>query len=158
MNTINFPLLNLELSISPTAFTIFGIDIYWYAIIMVSAFIIAMLIFKLRDGKYGIKYSDILDLAIYLIPISIISARLYYVLFNLQDYLEHPLQILNFRTGGLAIYGGIIGGLITCFVFCKKRKINLLNLLDYIVPCLALRTSDRKMGEFCKCRGLWNTN
>lgn len=151
MNSITFPLLNIELNISPTAFTIFGIDIYWYAIIMVSAFIIAILIFKLRDGKYGIKYSDILDLAIYLIPISIISARLYYVLFNLQDYISNPLQILNFRTGGLAIYGGIIGGLITCFVFCKKCKINLLDLLDYIAPALALRTSNRKMGKFCKC-------
>lgn len=143
MNQITFPLLNLKLNISPIAFTVFGIDIYWYAIIMVSAFIIAMLIFKLRDGKYGIKYSDILDLAIYLIPISIISARLYYVLFNLQDYISYPLQILNFRTGGLAIYGGIIGGVITCFIFCKKREINLAELLDYVVPCLALRTSHR---------------
>jgi len=158
MNQITFPLLNLKLNISPIAFTIFGIDIYWYAIIMVSAFIIAMIIFKLKDGKYGIKYSEILDLAIYLIPISIISARLYYVLFNLQDYILHPLQILNFRTGGLAIYGGIIGGLITCLIFCKKRKINLLDLLDYIVPCLALRTSNRKMGEFCKCRSIWCRN
>jgi len=143
MNLITFPLLNLKLNISPIAFTIFGIDIYWYAIIMVSAFIIAMIIFKLKDGKYGIKYSEILDLAIYLIPISILSARLYYVLFNLQYYMVNLLQILNFRTGGLAIYGGVIGGAITCFVFCKKRKINLLNLLDYIVPCLALRTSNR---------------
>lgn len=156
MNQITFPILNLKLNISPIAFTIFGIDIYWYAIIMVSAFIIAMLIFKLRDGKFNIKYSEILDLAIYLIPISIISARLYYVLFNLEDYTSHPLQILNFRTGGLAIYGGIIGGAITCLVFCKKRKINLLDLFDYIVPALALRTSNRKMGKFCKYRGLWS--
>lgn len=143
MNPITFPILNLELNISPIAFTIFGIEIYWYAIIMVSSFIIAILIFKLRDGKYGIKYSDILDLVIYLIPISIISARLYYVLFNLQDYILYPLQILNFRTGGLAIYGGIIGGVITCFIFCKKREISLVHLLDYVVPCLALRTSHR---------------
>jgi len=158
MNQITFPLLNLKLNISPIAFTIFGIDIYWYAIIMVSAFIIGMIIFKIRDGKYNIKYSDILDLAIYLIPISIISARLYYVLFNLKYYLSNPLQILNFRTGGLAIYGGIIGGAITCFIFCKKRKINLLDLLDYIVPALALRTSNRKMGKLCKHRSLWNRN
>ncbi len=158
MNQITFPILNLELNISPIAFTIFGIDIYLYAIIMVSAFIIAMLIFKLRDGKYDIKYSDIIDLVIYLIPISIISARLYYVLFNLQDYTSHPLQILNFRTGGLAIYGGIIGGLITCFAFCKKRKINLLDLLDYIVPALAFRTSNRKMGKLYKCGSIWCRN
>lgn len=92
-----------------------------------------------------------MDLAIYLIPISIISARLYYVLFNLKYYISYPLQILNFRTGGLAIYGGIIGGAITCLIFCRKHKINLLDLLDYIVPALALRTSDRQMGKLYKC-------
>jgi len=158
MNKITFPILNLELNISQTAFTIFGINIYWYAIILVSAFIIAMLIFKIRDGKYGINYTDILDLAVYLIPISIISARLYYVLFNLEYYISNPIPILNFRTGGLAIYGGIIGGAITCYIFCKKHKINILDLLDYIVPCLALRTSNRKMGEFCKHRSIWRRN
>ena len=150
MEEITFPQLNLKLNISKTAFEIFGIEIYWYAILIVSAFVIAMLIFKLRDGKYGIKFSDVLDLAIYVIPISIISARVYYILFNLKDYISNPLQIINFRTGGLAIYGGIIGGAITCLVFCKKRKIHLLDLFDYIVPCLALRTSNRKMGQFHK--------
>ena len=158
MNQITFPLLNLQLNISPIAFQILGINIYWYAIILVSAFIIAMLIFKLRDGKYGINYSDILDLAIYVIPISIISARLYYVLFNLEYYILNPNQILNFRTGGLAIYGGIIGGAITCFIFRKKRKINILDLLDFIVPALALRTSNRKMGKFCKYRSIWSSS
>lgn len=148
MNKIIFPLLKLELNISPIAFTIFGIDIYWYAILIVSAFIIAMLIFKIRDNKYGIKYNDITDLAIYLIPISIISARIYYVIFNLSYYLASPKQILNFRTGGLAIYGGIIGGAITCLIFCKKRKINLANLLDYIVPALALGQSIGRWGNF----------
>lgn len=158
MNQISFPLLNLKLNISPIAFTIGDIDIYWYAIIMVFAFVIALIIFKIKDGKYYIHFSEITDLIIYLIPISIISARLYYCTFNLKYYITNPIQILNFRTGGLAIYGGIIGGTVTCIIFCKVRKINLLNLLDYMVPCLALRTSNRKMGKFCKCRGLWLRN
>ncbi len=146
MNTITFPGLNLKLQLSRIAFSIGDIDIYWYAILMMSAFIIALIIFKLKDGKFGIKFSDILDLSLYVIPISIISARLYYILFNLEYYINYPMQIFNLKAGGLAIYGGIIGGLITCYIFCKKRKINLLDLLDYIVPCLALRTSNRKMG------------
>ena len=146
MGRITFPGLNLDFEISRIAFSVSNIDIYWYAIIMASAFIIALIIFKINDGKLNIKCSDILDLSIYVIPISILSARLYYVLFNISKYIENPLEIFDFRSGGLAIYGGIIGGAITCYIFCKKRKIDILDMLDYIVPCLALRTSDWKVG------------
>lgn len=143
MNTITFPMLNLKLQVSRIAFSIGNVDIYWYAILMMCAFLIALIILKIKDGKFDIKFSDILDLSLYVIPISIISARLYYILFNLEYYITNPGQIFNLKAGGLAIYGGIIGGLITCYIFCKKRKINLLDLLDFIVPCLALRTSNR---------------
>lgn len=146
MNIIKFPGLNIELNISRIALSIKNIDIYWYGMIIALAIIIAILILKLKDGKFNIKFEEILDLSIYVIPISILCARIYYVLFNLNYYIQNPTQILNFRTGGLAIYGGIIGGLITCYIFCKKRKIDILNLLDYIAPCLALRTIYRKMG------------
>lgn len=143
MNVITFPGLNLQFNINKIALSIGGISIYWYAILMTSAFVISLLIYKLKNGKFEIKFSDILDLALLVIPISIVSARLYYILFNLEYYVENPTQIFNLRSGGLAIYGGIIGGAVTCYIFCEKRKINLLNLLDYIVPCLALRTSNR---------------
>ncbi len=151
MNTVYFPLLNLKLTINNIAFSIFGIDIYWYAILIVGAMIAGIIILKLRDGLYGIKFETVIDLVLYLIPISIISARLYYVLFDLDFFLKEPMQILNIRTGGMAIYGGIIGGAITSFVFCKKKNIQILDLFDYIAPALALRPSNRKMGEFCKC-------
>lgn len=148
MNKISFPGLNLNLEISRVAFRIGNIDIYWYAILMVSAFIIALVILKMKDGKFGIKFSDIFDLSLFVIPISIISARIYYILFNIEYYIHNPAHIFDLRSGGLAIYGGIIGGLITCYIFCKKRKINILDLIDYFVPCLALRTSNRQMGKF----------
>lgn len=143
MNVITFPGLNLQFNINRIALSIGDISIYWYAILMTSAFVISLLIYKLKNGKFEIKFSDILDLALLVIPISIVSARLYYILFNLEYYVANPTQMFNLRSGGLAIYGGIIGGAVTCYIFCKKRKINLLNLLDYIVPCLALRTSNR---------------
>lgn len=143
MNVITFPGLNLQFNINRVALSIGGINIYWYAILMTSAFAISLLIYKLKNGKFEIKFSDILDLALLVIPISIVSARLYYILFNLEYYVANPTQIFNLRSGGLAIYGGIIGGAVTCYIFCKKRKIDLLDLLDYIVPCLALRTINR---------------
>lgn len=148
MNIVKFPLLNLELKFSDVAFTIFGMDIYWYAVMIVIAIVIALLVLKIREKHFNIKFSDIIDLCIYLIPISIISARIYYVIFSLSDYISSPLEIFNFRNGGLAIYGGIIGGIITCYVFCKKRKINFIELLDYAAPSLAIRTINRKMGKF----------
>lgn len=148
MNTVTFPLFKLELELSRIAFSIGNIDIYWYAILIISAFIISLIIFKIKDGTFNIKFSDILDLSIYVIPISIISARLYYILFNLDYYISYPDQILNLKAGGLAIYGGIIGGGITCYIFCKKRKINILDLFDYIIPCLALGQAIGRWGNF----------
>ena len=148
MNIVKFPLLNLELKFSDIAFTILGMDIYWYAVMIVTAIIIALLVLKIREKLFNIKFSAIIDLCIYLIPISIISARIYYVIFSLSDYISSPLEIFNIRNGILAIYGGIIGGIITCYIFCRKRKINFIELLDYTAPSLAIRTINRKMGEF----------
>lgn len=158
MNKITFPHFGIDLNVSKTALSIFGVDITWYAILIVTSIIIALIICKKREGIYGIKFQTILDLSLYLIPISIISARLYYVLFNLDYFMSNPIEILNIKQGGLAIYGGIIGGIITCYVFAKKRKILVLNLLDYLAPVLALRTGNRKMGELYKRRSIWHRN
>ena len=105
---VTFPLLNLELNLSPIAFSIFGLSVSWYAIITVIAIIIGMVLCKKNDGKYGITYETITDLLIYLIPIGFISARLYYVAFNFESFRYNLSQILNFKTGGQAIYGTII--------------------------------------------------
>ena len=158
MNQVTFPGLGLEFNLSKIAITIFDIPIAWYAILIVSAFIIALIICKIRDNLYDIKFQTVLELALYVIPISIICARIYYVAFKLDYFLANPGQLFNIKNGGLAIYGGIIGGAITCYIFAKKKKINFLDLLDYIVPVLALRTSNRQMGQFYKCRSLWNRN
>ena len=146
MNEITFPGLNLKLNISKIALLIGNIEIYWYAVLMVLAFVISLIIYKFKDGKFGIKFDDILNLSIITIPISLISARIYYVIFKLDYYLQNPMQVLNLRTGGLAIYGGIIGGAICCYIYCKKKKINVIDLFDYVVLCLPLRTMYWQMG------------
>lgn len=148
MNTVTFSGLNLKFNISRVAFRIFGIEIYWYAVLIVVAIILSILIFKKRDGLYEIRFNDVIDFCLYLIPISIICARLYYVVFNLEYYLKKPIEILNIRSGGIAIYGAVIGGLITCFMFYKKRKINILDLIDYIVPGLVLGQAIGRWGNF----------
>ena len=108
MKEIIIPLLNITLKINPIAFTIFGISIYWYAILIVLSIIIAIYIYYKNDKKYGINYEDIIDLALILIPISFLCARIYYVIFKL-DYYKTLEKIINIKDGGLAIYGGIIG-------------------------------------------------
>ena len=148
MNHITFPGLGLELNISKIAFSIFDIKIAWYAILIVASLIIALLIYKKNNGLYNIKFDSIMELCVFVIPISFICARAYYVIFKLDYFLENPSQILNIKQGGLAIYGGIIGGALTCLAFARKKQISFLGLLDYIVPALALRTSNWKMGKF----------
>ena len=148
MTNITFPAFNINLSISRTAFTIGSIHIYWYAIFIVGAILIAILALKKDCKKYNIKYNDILELMILILPIAIICARLYYVIFNMQYYLNNPSEIIKIRNGGLAIYGGIIGGTITTIIFCKIRKIKILDMFDMIVPYLSLGQAIGRWGNF----------
>ena len=134
--------------ISRVAFTIAGIDIYWYAVLIVSAIVIGIIWSLLKSGRYNIKFDTILDLCIFMIPISILCARTYYVIFNLNYYTSNPLEILDFRNGGLAIYGGIIGAVITIIVFCKIKIVNILNLTDYIAPIIPLGQAIGRWGNY----------
>ena len=145
---VTFPGLGLEFNISKIAFSILGIDIHWYAILIVIAIVLALIILKINNKKQDVKYEYLLDLSIYLIPMSLICARLYYIAFNLDFYINNPLEILNLKSGGLAIYGGILGGILTIFIYCKKKKINFISLLDQIAPVLALGQSIGRWGNF----------
>ena len=148
MNKINFEGLNINLEINKVAFEIGGINIYWYAIFIISAIVIAILLCKKDDGKYNITFTQILELSVFMLPISIICARLYFVIFKLDYYIKAPLEIFNIRSGGLAIYGGIIGAIFTIYVYCKIKKIKILDMLDYIAPYLALGQAIGRWGNF----------
>ena len=131
--------------ISRMAFELFGVPIYWYAILIVSSMIVAIIWCKIHNGRFGIKFEDLLDLAIIMLPIAIVCARLYYVLFRLDYYINEPTEILQIKNGGLAIYGGIIGGLIVILIYCKIKRLKALDITDYIVPIVA----------FCQSIGRW---
>ena len=127
------------------AFEIFGVEIYWYAILIVSAIALAIIWCKLHDGRFGIKFDQLLDLAVIMLPVAIICARLYYVAFSAQYYISNPSEIFNIKSGGLAIYGGIIGGIIVICIFSKIKKLKILDITDYIAPVVA----------FCQSVGRW---
>lgn len=127
------------------AFELFGIPIYWYAILIVSSMLIAVIWCKFHDGRFNIKFDDLVDIALVMLPVAIISARLYYVLFSLDYYSSNPSEIIQIKNGGLAIYGGIIGGLVVILAFSKIRKLKLLDITDYLAPIIA----------FCQSIGRW---
>lgn len=103
---------------------------------------------RVRDGKFGIKFETCLDLSLFMIPIAVICARAYYVIFNLDYYLNNPIQIFNFRNGGIAIYGSLIGAIATIIVFCKIKKIRILDLLDYLAPVIPLCQAIGRWGNY----------
>ena len=148
INEITFPALNLKLHISRIAFSLFGVNIYWYAILITFAIALAIFLMNKDDKKYNINFDDILLLIIITIPIAFIGARIYYVIFNSNYYFSNPAKILNIRDGGLAIYGGIIAGTITIIMYCKIKKINILDVLDYVVPYVAMGQAIGRWGNF----------
>lgn len=133
---------------NPIAFTIAGIDIRWYGILIGVAFLLAIYISYLRAPKFGIVQDDILDLTIFLIPCSIIGARAYYVIFSYDNYRGNFIQMLNLRAGGLAIHGGIIAGVIVSYIVAKRKKIRFSNLADLIMPQVALAQAIGRWGNF----------
>jgi phosphatidylglycerol:prolipoprotein diacylglycerol transferase len=131
----------------PIAFTIFGIDIRWYGILIAFGMLLAVLLSCKRAPRHGLTEDDVLDLALWMLPAGVIGARLYYVLFNLKNY--HSLgDMLNIRAGGLAIHGGLIFGLLAVYLVCRHKKISVLNMLDLIIPSVALAQAIGRWGNF----------
>ena len=148
MNKINFEGLGLSFNINSVLIDINGIKIYWYGFLIVIGIAICLLLCKKDDGKYNIKFDNVLLLVVFLLPISIIFARIYFVLFKIDYYMQNPIDMFNVRNGGLAIYGGIIGAVIAIVIFCKFKKIKILDMLDYLAPYLALGQTIGRWGNF----------
>ena len=127
---ITFPNLGITVDPSPVAFTVFGKDIYWYGIIIASGFLLAVLYMLHRAKDFGVTQDDVLDMILWAVPIGVVCARLYYCIFYWELYEDDPISMLYIWEGGLAIYGGIIGGVITLLVVAKVKKIPATVLLD----------------------------
>ncbi len=132
----------------PVAFTIFNIDIMWYAILISIGIILATAICCYRAPLHGLTSDQILNFVIICIPAGIIGARLYYVIFHWDWYAGDLFHIINIRGGGLAIHGGLIAGLGTAALLCYLWKIRPLNLLDLAAPSIALAQSIGRWGNY----------
>ena len=145
---ISFPLLGDFFLNPPSSFTLFGRTIYFYGVLIAAGFLLAILYCSRRSKEFGIRADDFYDLMIWLIPISIVSARLYYVLFRLEDYIGHPASIIAVWEGGLAIYGGVIGGVITALLVCRHKKIPVPAMLDLCIFGLLIGQIIGRWGNF----------
>ena len=147
-SAICFPMLG-DLTINPPAyFTLFGRNIYFYGVIIGLGFILGMVYCARRSPEFGLKSDDVYDLMIWLIPCSIIGARLYYVLFELDYYIQNPAAIFSLRQGGLAIYGGIIAGALVVYLVCRRKKVPVLAFLDLVVFGLLIGQIIGRWGNF----------
>lgn len=148
MDKISFPNLGLEFMVNKIAFSIFGIDIAWYAIIITFGIIVAMMISYRNAKAMKLDTNLFMDVFFYMIIFGIIGARIYYVVFNFDLYRDDLLSIFNLREGGIAIYGAIIFGALTVLIYTMIKKQKFLDYTDCIVPALAIAQAIGRWGNF----------
>ncbi len=136
------------MAIDPIAFTIFGISVRWYGVLISSAILIGTFIAVKRAKKKNINEDDLVNILLVAIPSAIICARLYYVVFEWNSYGGDFFKIINIRSGGLAIHGGVIGAVLSSYIYCKIKKINLVKVMDLCAPSLILGQSIGRWGNF----------
>ena len=145
---ISFPGLGLSFNPDRAAFSIGGKPIYWYGIIIAAGFLLAVLYAMRRCKQFGLTQDNIIDMLICAVPSAIVCARLYYCVFEWDLYKDDPIQILNIRNGGLAIYGGVIGAVLAVLIFTKVKKIRTAAMLDIGGLGLLIGQSIGRWGNF----------
>ncbi len=126
---------------------IFG-SLPWYGVLIVCGIAAAIGLASHEEKRLGLKPDTVIDAAFWVIPLGLIGARLYYVIFQWELFAADPLSILRLWEGGLAIYGGVIGGLAAILLFARHRNINPFTMTDMVVPGLALAQSIGRWGNY----------
>ena len=134
---------------SQILFTIFGVNIYYYGVIMALAISVGVLISDWIGTKYfALKKETIIDLAPYLIIFGILGARLYYCILNYDFYLRFPTEIIAIRHGGISIHGAILGGAFGLWIYSIRHKLNFLKLCDVSAIGLSIAQAIGRWGNF----------
>ena len=151
-NTVSFHGLGLEFELNRVAFSVFGHNIYWYGIIIAAGFLIAVVYSLRRAPQFSVDPEVITDAILVTVPLAIIGARLYYVIFNPSVCFDNGsfslLRAVAFWDGGLAIYGGVIATVVTVLVFCRVRKVNFWSVMDVTVYGLLIGQMIGRWGNF----------
>ena len=140
-------------NVNPVAFTIFGLSVNWYGIIIAAATFLAIILSSKEAKRVGVNPDNIIDLSLLCIPLAIVFARIYYIVFEWNtfytgNFTEFLKNAVNIRAGGIAIYGAIIGGLLAVFIYCKWKKLSFWKIVDIIIPSLILAQGLGRWGNF----------
>ena len=130
------------------AFTIANIEIAWYSIYILVGVLLASVLFLLEAKKYKIDLDFCTNLIFWTVIFGIFGARIYYVIFNLDYYAANPSEIIQIWNGGLAIHGGIIGGLLFILVYTRKYKVRMLKIIDMAVVGLIIAQAIGRWGNY----------
>lgn len=134
--------------INRIAFELFGFPVYWYGLLISLGMLLGVLLASSRESRYGVKKDTVFNFILVAIPVALVCARLYYVAFTWDSYAGQPMEILNVRNGGMAIYGGVIGGVLVGLVYAKITKVSFFTLADLCAPALALGQAIGRWGNF----------
>lgn len=134
--------------IDPVAIQIGSISIYWYGIIMTTAFILGTILAYHHAAKSGIDPEHVINMLILIIPSAIIAARLYYVIFSWENYSANPMEAFAIWHGGLAIHGGLIGGFLAGYFYVRKHRLDFWKVGDIFAPSIILGQAIGRWGNF----------
>lgn len=141
--------MNLTLgALNPIAFNLGGIQVHWYGIIIASAVVLATILAVQEAKRRRIDPDSIYDLILWALPVAIITARMYYVIFEWGYYQNHVDEIVRVWDGGIAIYGALIGAGIVVYLFCRANWIPVWLMLDIIAPVLIMAQGIGRWGNF----------
>ena len=145
---IEFPNFHITIEDLPKSFNVFGLDVAFYGLIIAIGMLAGIFVACAEAKRTGQDYNQYIDFAIYAILFSVIGARLYYVAFSWDYYSKHPLEIINIRGGGLAIYGAVIAAVITCFAYTRIKKMSFRKVADTGVLGLIVGQIIGRWGNF----------
>ncbi len=138
----------LKAALNPIALQLGPISVHWYGVIIATGVVLALLL-SIREGKrQGIEEDAFYDFLLYALPVAIICARAYYVLFQWGYYSQHPGEIIAIWDGGIAIYGALIGGAIVLVIYCRRHFISVWHFLDVVAPTVIMAQGMGRWGNF----------
>lgn len=140
--------MNTLLAIDPVAFSFGTFEVRWYGILIATGIILAFLLVQREMVKQKMHPDFLTDMLIWAVPISIISARIYYVIFSWDFYKDHPGDIIKIWEGGIAIHGALIGAIITAAIFTRKRGVSFWKVADITAPGLLIGQIIGRWGNF----------
>jgi phosphatidylglycerol:prolipoprotein diacylglycerol transferase len=135
-------------NINPVAFSIGAFEIRWYSLCILAAVIVGYFTINRECKRFGLRSDFVFNMMFWAFVVGLLGARVYYVIFNLSAFKGDWLSIFKIWEGGLAIHGGLIGGLITIILYCKKYKVKPVRILDFVAPAMLICQSIGRWGNF----------